>query len=117
MIEQLQNYYLQLSEPTKGCMLTVRDHVLAYDTDITEAWKYQMPFFYYRNKMLCYLNILRPSGPPYLGVVLGKLVDHPRLLQEDRARVKYLRLNPSDDLPLDMIDLVLERTIVYYRGG
>ena len=116
MLEQLQNYYLQLPEPTKSCMLAVRDYILAYDTNITEVWKYRVPFFCYRGKMLCYLNTLRPSGQPYLGAVQGKHIDHPQLLLEKRARVKYLPLDPGGDLPLDVIDLVLEKTIAYYQS-
>ena len=117
MLEQLQNYFLQLSEPNKSCMLAVRDHILAYDTDITEAWKYQVPFFYYQKKMLCYLNILRHSGQPYPGAVQGKHINHPQLLQEDRARVKYLPLDPNGKLPLAVVDLVLRETIIYYQSS
>lgn len=115
MLDQLHNYYLQLPEPTKSCMLAVRDYVLAYDADITEAWKYCTPFFSYRGRMLCYLNTLRPGGQPYLGAVQGKYINHPQLLLGDRVRVKYLLLDPDSDLPLNIVDLVLEKTIAYYQ--
>lgn len=117
MIEQLHHYFLQLPEPNKSGMLAVRDYVLAYDAQITEAWKYRVPFFCYQGRMLCYLNTLRPSGQPYLGAVQGKLIDHPQLVQGDRVRVKYLLLDVNDDLPLHIVDLVLEKTIAHYRGS
>ena len=54
-MREIDNYFLQKDEPVKGCLLFLRDHILAYDKGITEAWKYRMPFYCYKGKMFCYL--------------------------------------------------------------
>ena len=115
MTPQLQDYYLQLPEPTRGCFLAIRDHILAYDTHITEAWKYRAPFFCYDRKIMCYLWINRKTQQPYLGVMDGKLIEHPQLRSEGRKRVKMLPLDPAGELPLDIIDFVLQRSIARWQ--
>ncbi len=111
MIQQLQDYYLTLPEPTQGCFLAVRDYILAYDPLIAEAWKYRTPFFCYRGRIMSYLWINRKTQQPYLGVMDGKLIEHPQLRSEGRARVKVLSLDPAGELPLDVIDFVLQQSI------
>lgn len=115
MRDQLDQYYLQQPEPNRACLLAVRDHILDYDSDISEAWKYHMPSFCYRGKMLWYLRSMRKTQQPYLGVVLGKAIDHPLLLQEDRVRMKILQLDPTGDLPWEPIDFVLQKSIALCR--
>jgi hypothetical protein len=50
MIE-IDNYYLSKPEPLKGCLLSLRDVILRSNSEITEAWKYSMPFFCFRKRM------------------------------------------------------------------
>jgi hypothetical protein len=45
MLNPLDNYYLQKEEPIKSCLTFLRQHILDFDSDITEALKYGMPFF------------------------------------------------------------------------
>jgi hypothetical protein len=47
------NFFLRQEEPAKGCLLAMRDIILAFGPDITSAWKYGMPFFCYKGKMFC----------------------------------------------------------------
>ena len=65
--------------------------------------------------MLCYLHVQVKSGRLYMGVPNGKAIEHPLLLQEGRARMKALYLDTEADLPVDMIDLILEKSITYLR--
>ena len=48
MLNPLDNYYLQKEEPIKSCLSFLRKHILEFDSDITEALKYGMPFFCYK---------------------------------------------------------------------
>ena len=85
MRESLDTYYLQLPALTQGCFLAIRDHILAYDPHITEAWKYRTPFFCYRNKIMCYLWTNRKTRRKhYLGVMDGRFIDHPQLPRRTR---------------------------------
>ncbi|HEY2581663.1 MAG TPA: DUF1801 domain-containing protein [Mucilaginibacter sp.] len=55
MLREIDNFFLQKHEPLKSCLLFLRGFILDYDKNITEAWKYKMPFYCYNGKMFCYL--------------------------------------------------------------
>jgi len=96
-------------------LLTLRDLILQQDPDISETRKYGMPCFYYRDKILCYLWVDKKTKEPYILMVEGRQMDHPKLEAGDRARMKILRVDPNKDLPLDTIDDVLKMGLDLYR--
>jgi hypothetical protein len=108
-------FYLEKEEPVKGCLLFLRQHILSYDKNITEAWKYRMPFYCYNGKMFCYLWVHKKNGLPYIGFVEGKKIDHPALIIEDRARMKIMLLDPTADLPIETINTLLDTAISFYN--
>jgi len=114
-MREIDNYFLQKDEPVKGCLLFLRDHILAYDKGITEAWKYRMPFYCYKGKMFCYLWTHKKNGLPYIGIVEGRKIDHPLLIKEERARMKILFVDPTADLPLETIDKILKIALDLYK--
>jgi len=114
-MRELDLYYLEKEEPVKGCLLFLRQHILDFDKGITEAWKYRMPFFCYKGKMFCYLWVHKKNGPPYIGIVEGGKIDHPDLIQEDRARMKILLIDPNADLPIDTINTILKTALSFYN--
>jgi hypothetical protein len=113
-MRELDLFYLQQEEPVKGCLLFLRQHILNFDKDITEAWKYRMPCFCYKGKMFCYVWIHKKKGLPFLGMVNGKWLNHPQLIFEDRTRIKIFILDPSVDLPVETIDAILKMGIDLY---
>lgn len=115
MLEELENYYLNQQEPTRSCMLALRDIILAFDSRITDAWKYRMPFFCVGKKMFCYLWTDKVSKQPYIGVVEGGKINHPMLEQGNRARMKILRLHSEEDLPIEAIHEVLGEALQFYK--
>lgn len=115
MLRDIDNYYLQKDEPVKSCLLFLREYILNYDKNITEAWKYRMPFFCYKEKMFCYLWVHKKNGLPYIGIVEGKRIDHPDLIIEDRARMKIMLLDPTADLPIETISAILQIAIGFYN--
>lgn len=115
MLRPIDNWFLQKDEPVKSCLQFLRTHILSRDMEITEAWKYGMPFFCYKGKMFCYLWLHKKYGQPYIGIVEGKKVDHPDLLQEKRARMKILLLDPGTDLPLKKINAILKQILALYK--
>jgi hypothetical protein len=117
MMKETDNYYLQKEEPVKSCLSALRQIILDRNPDITEAWKYRMPFFCYKGKMFCYLWIDKKTNFPYLGIVEGKRIDHPGLVQDDRSRMKVIAFNPNEDLPLETILYILDSALLLYTGG
>ena len=111
MLTELDHFYLKYEEPTQGCLLALRDIILKHDENITAEWKYKLPFFYFKGKMLCYLWIHKKYKQPYIGFVDGGLIDHEDLLQEKRARMKILMVMDDGDLPIDTINDILKSAV------
>jgi hypothetical protein len=77
MLRDIDQFFLNQPEPAKGCLLYLRELILGFDTNITEAWKYKMPFYCYKDKMFCYLWVNKKTHQPYLGIVEGRKIAHP----------------------------------------
>jgi hypothetical protein len=67
-----------------------------------------MPFFCYKEKMFCYLWVHKITHQPYIGIVEGKYIEHPDLIMEKRSRMKIMLFDPNDDLPVDIIENILQ---------
>jgi hypothetical protein len=111
------NFFLKQDEPTKGCLLAMRDIIMASDEKVTSAWKYGMPFFCYKGKMFCYLWIHKKLRQPYLGIVEGRRINHADLIIEGRSRMKIMLLDPEKDLPLRKIKMILTQALELYKNG
>jgi hypothetical protein len=107
-------YYEQKEEPSRSCLLALRDIILNHDSDITETRKYGMPCFCVAHKAICYLWTDKESDHPYILFVDGINIDHPRLEKGDRARMKILRIDPLSDLEIKIITEILTLAIHYH---
>jgi hypothetical protein len=107
----IDNYFLQKEEPIKSCLQFLRTHILKQNEEITEAWKYGMPFYCYHEKMLCYLWVHKTLGKPYLGLVDGDKIKHPDLLQEKRARMKIFLIDPTKNIPIRKLNALLKLAV------
>lgn len=115
MLRPIDNYFLQKEEPHKSCLQFLREFILKADDNITEAWKYGMPFYCYGKTMFCYLWVHKKYKQPYIGIVEGKSINHPDLLQEKRARMKILLIDPISDIPVSKIEGILKEAIAFYH--
>lgn len=114
MLSPIDNYYLQQEEPHKSCLVYLRGLILVQDSRIIEAWKYGMPFFCIGKKMFCYLWVHRKYQQPYIGIVEGNSIHHPDLLQEKRARMKILLVDPGKDIPTRKIRALFKEVLALY---
>lgn len=115
--EAFDNYFLKQPEPHKSCLFALRDIIMSQDKNISCALKYGMPFFSYRGKMFCYLWVHKKNQKPYLGIVEGKRIAHPKLLMEKRSRMKILLVDPDHDLPITTIKKILKQALDLYKTG
>jgi len=115
MLRDIDNYFLNKDEPVKGCLLFLREFILGFDSNLTEAWKYGMPFYCYRGKMFCYLWVDKKTHNPYLGIVDGNKIDHPLLVMEKRARMKTIQFDARQDVPIDTIREILGMALALRR--
>ena len=113
----LNDFYLQQQEPVKSCFLALRTIILSQDGNITNVMKYGMPFFCYKGKMFCYLWTHKKFKQPYIGIVEGNRIDHPSLIIEKRSRMKIMLLDADKDLPVEMINTILQDALGLYRKG
>jgi hypothetical protein len=110
----IDEYFLKHAEPTRSCLQFLRGHIFKQSDNITEVWRYGMPFYYYKDKMFCYLWTHKKFKLPYIGIVEGKQIDHPDLLLEKRARMKILLLDPVH-IPIVVVDEILKSAISLYK--
>ena len=107
-------FYDKQTEPARTCLLALRKLILDQDPDIKESWKYGMPFFCIRDQMCCYLWVNSKTRHPYLGIVDGNRIDDPDLIQEARARMKILPIDPQIDLPVSKLKRILTLMLALY---
>lgn len=67
--------------------------------------------------MFCYLWTDSKTKEPYILFVEGKLLNHPELEAGNRSRMKILRINPTEDLPVNLIESLLNDALDLYRNG
>lgn len=111
MLREIDNYFLEKDEPIKSYLQTLREYILHFEKNITETWKYKMPFYCYNGRRFCYLWVHKKFKQPYIGIVEGKKINHPQLLLEKRARMKILLLDQHKDIPVNTIRKILKETI------
>ncbi|SFH45286.1 DUF1801 domain-containing protein [Pedobacter insulae] len=111
MTTELDFFYLKQETQIRDCLLALKTTILNFDKEITQEWKYKLPFFYYRRKPVCYFWIHKKYKQPYIGFVDGGLIDNPHLLQEKRSRMKILLVDQHSDLPVKVINGILTQAI------
>lgn len=116
-MEKNKHFYLNKEEPNKSCLLALRDIIIKQDDNVTETTKYGMPCFCYKKKMFCYLWTDKKTNEPYILFVEGQYLNHSMLETGNRNRMKILRLNPNEDIPIDTIELLLAQAIDLYKNG
>jgi len=90
----------------------MQDLVLQSNENVQETVKYGMPCFTYKGKGFCYLWLDKKTKEPYFLMVEGHLIHHPSLETGNRKRMKILRVNALQDLPIDIINAVLNEALL-----
>jgi hypothetical protein len=99
----IENWFAQQEEPNKSCYLALRQIILRFDPDISEAWKYRLPFYLYKGKSFCYLWEDKKTHEPYIGIHNGYLIEHSSLVAGDRTRIKVFPISPLEDIPVEAL--------------
>lgn len=115
MIKAIDDIFLKHDESIRAYLLALRYIILQQDEDITEAVKYGMPFYCYHKKMVCYLWVHKKYKKPYLGIVEGKKISHPDLIQENRSRMKIMLFDTAKDVPIKTITKLMEEVLLLYK--
>lgn len=111
MTNPIHDFYESRNEANKAIFMILRDMILAENENITEEWKFRLPFFCFKKKMMLYFWEDKKTGNPYIGFVDGNLIDHPLLEQGNRKRMKILNLDPEVDIPIKEIKIIVRHAI------
>ncbi len=104
-------FFERLEEPNRSSLLGLRQIILDVDPGISETTKYGMPCFTFNAKAVCYLWLDKKINQPYILFVEGQNLNHPLLEKGGRKRMKILRIDPDEDLPIDLINEILSIAI------
>ena len=116
-MREVDQYFLHKEEPHKSCLLALRGLILEQDDNVSETRKYGMPCYCYKNKVFCYLWTDKKTDRPYILFVEGKHLQHAELDTGKRARMKVLHIDPTTDLPLSTLTLLLNKALDLYKNG
>jgi hypothetical protein len=117
MLKETDHFYDKKEEPSKSCLLALRRIILKIDPEVSEAVKYGMPCFCFKSKMFCYLWTDKKTAEPYILFVEGKRLNHPKLEQGKRSRMKVYNINPNMDISIEDLELLLLEAIGFYKNG
>lgn len=107
----LEEYYQQLDEPHRSCLLAIRQIILRADSQITESFTWNMPLFKYRKKILCYLRQHKQSKRFYLGLSEGKHLHHQALKAEGRKQYKAYYFDTDADIDQTLINQWIKQSM------
>jgi hypothetical protein len=87
-------------------MLFLRRHILAFDQNITETFKYMTLFYEYKGKGLCYMH--SKDDYVYLGFT-GAELKHPKLVAEGRKVIRIFKCFVNKDIDVKSLDTILQK--------
>lgn len=87
-------------------MLFLRKHILSYNQQMTESFKYMTICYDYKGKLICFLHA--KDDYVYLCFKAGKqLRGHPKLLAEGRKTYKAFKCFINKDIDVKSLDAIL----------
>ncbi len=111
----LDAFFDEKPEPLKGCMLALKDIILAMDDRVVIGWKYNTGFFSFMDRMMCYFGHHAVTGQLYIGFTEGHKMHHTALMSEGRKRVKVYYINPEEDIrKIELEEIVKEAISMYH---
>jgi hypothetical protein len=110
-----ESYYLKHSEPIQGCLFALKRLILSADKRIREMRKYQVPFFYFKEKKLCFLWVNRKKL--MLGFVTDKTIFPVVGGYKRKDETEMIQIDPESGLPVGMILKRIEALIILYESA
>lgn len=86
-------------------MLFLRRHLLGYNQNITETFKYMTVFYEYKGKGICYMHL--KDDYVYLGFT-GKEIKHPKLVAEGRKVIKVFKCYVNKNIDIKSLNAILQ---------
>lgn len=116
MNERLLSFFENPNSLIKSTLLAIREMIMNSNLMIKETIKYGMPCYVIDHKPICYVWIDRKSSIPYILFVDGKKLHHPVLQSGTRKKMKVLLIDPSNEIPSQLIDEILTSAVTLKLG-
>ena len=114
MLNELHQFYDKLTEPNQSCFLALRKIIMDFDSEISEEWKYRLPFFHYKKKPFCYIWKDKKTSEPYIGIVRCENINHPNLIAGNRKKMKIFPVIATEDIDVKSIYNIFEQAEKLY---
>ena len=110
-----EQYFLSQKEPYQSIMLYVRSVIFKALPEVSEKYKYKIPFYYHNKKPLCYLNILKNTNYVDVAFVQGSFLEERFLILKDdnnRKQVRSIQVKSLEDFD-ELLFIELLRTAAH----
>lgn len=87
-------------------MLFLRRHLLSYNKNICETFKYMTLYYEYRGKGICYMHL--KDDYVYLGFTGGGKLKHLKLVAEGRKFIKVFKCFINKNIDLKSLNAILK---------
>lgn len=102
-----EDYILKQEEPFKSILLQLQLLIEAAVSDLELKYKWKTPYYYYKNKPFCYLNVTKK----YVDIGFRHTANldsfNPYLVSENRKVFKSLRYYSTEDINQEILFSVL----------
>jgi hypothetical protein len=118
-VTALDLYLPKVAERFWPCLIELEQLILGLSPHIEERTSYGGPFFYYQQKMFCYLSVMKGEERVTLGICNGAFLSNAQgLLMGEGKVVRHLKIEPASPLPAPTAAILresLDRLEVIYQ--
>ena len=100
LMNPAEDYILKQEEPYQSIMLCVRSVLKKTLPEIDERFSYQIPFYHYNKKPLCYFNVLKGTSYVDIGLLQGVFLEKnfPELVDgRNRKQVRSIQIESLEN--------------------
>jgi len=106
-VKPAEVYIINQSEPYRTILIELKSFIEVALPEVELLFKYKCPFFYYKNKPFCYLNVSLSKRYVDVGFIKGYKLTHNYLVSDNRSIVKSLRYFSENEIDFNVLKEVL----------
>lgn len=106
----INEYIERQTIDNQAILYALREIIINFDSNVEEKFKYKIPYYHYRGKSFCYLNINK-NDEVDLGLVNGnQMIDNYGFLEGEHLKtIRHLKFNSVEDELMTFVNDYLEQ--------
>ena len=111
-----EEYILNQPEPYRSIIFNLQITIENQIPDLELLYKWKIPFYYYKGKPFCYINVSHKKKYVDLGIVKGFEINlhKEHLISEHRSSMKSLRYNSLEEIDNTiLVEIIKELSKLY----